>query len=129
MAVQDWAVAGQYVGIYLLAVLCAAIGGHLFVRLVLKPYRLPGGGLTGAGARIGYLERIFVLTLVILGQYGAIALVFTAKSIARFNELKEREFAEYYLIGTLASILISLLIGVLARSLLRGTLAEGIGSI
>lgn len=34
-----------------------------------------------------------------------------AKSIARFSELKKRSFAEYYLIGTLASILFAIVIG------------------
>ncbi|UCD72026.1 MAG: hypothetical protein JSW70_03270 [Syntrophobacterales bacterium] len=73
------------------------------------------GGLPRAGAIIGILERIFVVTLVILDQYASIALIFTAKSIARFEELKHREFAEYYLIGSFSSILFSLLIGILTK--------------
>jgi formate/nitrite transporter FocA (FNT family) len=31
-----------------------------------------------------------------------------AKSIARFEELKQREFAEYFLVGTLASVLVGI---------------------
>ena len=45
-------------------------------------------------------------------------LIFAAKSIARFEDLKKREFAEYYLIGTLSSILLAMLLGILARWLL-----------
>jgi len=41
-----------------------------------------------------------------------------AKSIARFQELKERKFAEYYLIGTLSSILFAMLVGIFASWLL-----------
>lgn len=88
---------------------------HFVVKLILIPYKVPAGGLKGAGAMIGFLERTFVLTLVLLGQYASIAIIFTAKSIARFGELKNREFAEYYLIGTLSSILFTVLIGILTK--------------
>jgi predicted DNA-binding protein YlxM (UPF0122 family) len=57
------------------------------------------------------LERIFVLTLVLYEQYTAIILVLAAKSIARFEDLKRREFAEYYLIGTFSSMLFALFVG------------------
>ena len=41
-----------------------------------------------------------------LGQYASIGLIYTAKSIARFKKIEENpKFAEYYLIGTLYSIL------------------------
>jgi len=88
------------------------------VTLILRQYPLPDGGLKRAGALIGILERIFVLTLVLIGEYSSIALIFTAKSIARFEELKKRRFAEYYLIGTLSSILLAMLLGIFTRRLL-----------
>ncbi|HHZ11545.1 MAG TPA: DUF3307 domain-containing protein [Acholeplasmataceae bacterium] len=62
-----------------------------------------------AGSVIGKLERLVILTLGIMGLHTAIALVFTAKSIARFKQLEERGFAERYLIGTLLSFLIAIL--------------------
>ena len=56
--------------------------------------------ITGAGSMIGFLERLVI---------GA-CLVFTAKSIARYNKISENPaFAEYYLIGSLFSILSALL--------------------
>ena len=64
-----------------------------------------------AGRYIGILERAIILTLVLKGLLSAVAFVLTAKSIARFNELKEKDFAEYYLIGTLASMLIAIIAG------------------
>ena len=63
---------------------------------------------------IGYLERLLTLTFVLLGQYEALALILAAKSIARFEGLKRREFAEYYLIGTLSSVLFAMLVGIFA---------------
>ena len=41
----------------------------------------------------------------------AIGLVVTAKTIARFRQLEDRQFAEYYLLGTLASIATAILTG------------------
>jgi hypothetical protein len=105
--------------IYLGSYLLAAGGVHFVVTLILKQYRLPDGGLKRAGAIIGILERIFVLTLVLIGEFASIALIFTAKSIARFEDLKRREFAEYYLIGTLASILLAMLVGILSKQLIK----------
>ena len=44
-------------------------------------------------------------------NYNVIALILAAKGIARFRQLEEREFEEYVLIGTLASILLTVMIG------------------
>ena len=59
------------------------------------------------GYWIGVLEREIILILGILGQYGAIGFVLTAKSLARYKQLEKKEFAEKYLIGTLTSALIA----------------------
>lgn len=62
--------------------------------------------ISGAGAMIGTLERIVIGICMVMGQYASIGLVFTAKSIARYNKISESPaFAEYYLIGSLFSIL------------------------
>ncbi|RKZ32730.1 hypothetical protein DRQ33_05385 [bacterium] len=91
------------------------------VKSILRKYRdsIGESGLEKAGNIIGALERIFVLTLVILNQYLGIAIVFTAKSIARFENLKGREFAEYYLIGTFASVLSAMFVGFLVNYLVK----------
>ncbi|HHW70209.1 MAG TPA: hypothetical protein GX392_02550 [Clostridiales bacterium] len=62
--------------------------------------------IEGAGAVIGILERLLLSILLYYNQFGSIGLVFTAKSVARFEKIsKEPTFAEYYLIGSLYSIL------------------------
>ena len=61
------------------------------------------------GSWIGMLEREIILILGLLGQYGAIGFVLAAKSIARYKQLEEKEFAEKYLVGTLLSALIAIL--------------------
>jgi len=63
-----------------------------------------------AGALIGSLERLLIVILISVGQYAAIGLVLTAKSVARYNKIAEdKQFAEYYLLGTLTSTLYAVL--------------------
>lgn len=64
------------------------------------------------------LERALILTLVLKGLLFTATIVLTAKSIARFNELKDKGFAEYYLVGTLFSILIAIAGGLLLQYIL-----------
>lgn len=61
------------------------------------------------GSWIGILEREIILILGLLGQYGAIGFVLTAKSLARHSQLNDPAFAEKYLVGTLMSSFIALL--------------------
>lgn len=66
--------------------------------------------IQGAGTTIGLLERVIMGICIIFNQFAFIGLVFTAKSIARYNKISESPaFAEYYLIGSLFSILSVLL--------------------
>jgi hypothetical protein len=60
------------------------------------------------GSLIGTLERWIVLLLGFAGRWEAVVLVVGVKSIARFEELKERTFAEYFLVGTLTSVLVAI---------------------
>ena len=60
----------------------------------------------GAGAVVGVLERLIMGIFVLMGQFAAIGLIFTAKSVARYNKISENQsFAEYYLIGSLFSMI------------------------
>jgi hypothetical protein len=71
------------------------------------------------GRAIGSLERALALTLVLLGEFGAIGFIVAAKALARFKALEDREFAEYFLIGTLASLMLALGVGVAVRLVLK----------
>ncbi len=82
---------------------------NITIKQLLYAYRpeeteVAGEGHKNAGAFIGSLERLIILIFLSLGQFSAIGLVLTAKSIARYNRIAEdKEFAEYYLLGTLLS--------------------------
>ena len=71
-----------------------------------------------AGRVIGILERILVYHLVLKSQYAAIGLVLAAKSFTRFKDLEKRRYAEYVLIGTLASTLLAMLAAAAVAALL-----------
>lgn len=63
-----------------------------------------------AGALIGFLERVLVLIFLAFSSFTAIGIVLTVKSITRYNKIaNEPEFAEYYLIGTLTSLLFAII--------------------
>lgn len=66
-------------------------------------------GIDKCGYFIGIFERLITVTLVLLGQFGALGFVITAKSLARFKQLEVQGFAEKYLVGTLLSVTLALL--------------------
>lgn len=70
------------------------------------------------GRIIGKLERIIIATLVLCNQFGAIGFVLTAKSIARYKQLEDKNFAEKYLVGTLTSVTIALITSMILKQLL-----------
>lgn len=70
---------------------------------------------------IGWLERFVVLTALILQSPATVGLILTAKSIARYPELKSVRFAEYFLIGTLLSLTLGILGGLLLLKAFYGT--------
>ncbi|MFA3904493.1 DUF3307 domain-containing protein [Fusobacterium nucleatum] len=71
-----------------------------------------------AGNIIGKLERIIIAILLLNNQFGVMGFVLTAKSIARFKQMENRDFAEKYLIGTLTSFLIALISVLILKGLL-----------
>jgi Protein of unknown function (DUF3307) len=100
-------------------------GGLFLVGTLLTPRGFVGGSEAGSepgpervGATIGVLERLIVCVLVLTGQVAAVGLVIAAKTLARFRQLDDRRFAEYYLIGTLASVTLALATAIVAEAAL-----------
>jgi Protein of unknown function (DUF3307) len=96
-------------------------GGLFMVGTLLTPRGFSEGAEPGperVGATIGVLERLIVCALVLTGQIAAIGLVIAAKTLARFRQLDDRRFAEYYLVGTLASVTLALTTSVVAAAAL-----------
>jgi len=65
------------------------------------------------GMIIGKCENIIIITLVMAGDYTALALVFTAKSMVRSKSMTDKP--EYYLVGSLVNFTFSILMGFLIK--------------
>jgi len=75
-----------------------------------------------SGRMIGYLERLIVIFLLLSGALGAIGFVITAKAAIRFSEInketdkaQQRNQVEYFLIGTLLSMVCAFVVYFLIR--------------
>jgi hypothetical protein len=105
-------------------VLCIWPAGHLIRRLVgLFPKLSINNSRAqndspqvqepdNVGMYIGWMERILVLTLILIGQYEAIGFFIAAKSLLRFDS-ENKAVTEYVLIGTLFSFGFAILVGVI----------------
>jgi len=94
----------------------AAIIMSILLEGMSNQINLDHKSLPNAGKYIGMLERLFVIIFIIMGRWEAIGLLITAKSVFRFNDLKEsnnRKLTEYILIGTLLSFGIAILTGII----------------
>ena len=60
------------------------------------------------GSIIGIFERFLAFIFAYFENFAAIAIIITVKTWARTNDLKEPEFRNKYLLGTLASLVLSL---------------------
>ena len=65
-------------------------------------------GIFDVGSIIGILERFLVIIFALFGEFAAIAIIITVKTWARTNDLKEKDFRNKYLLGTLASLVLAL---------------------
>jgi hypothetical protein len=101
---------------------CVFLGGALIGRVLHRFATLvedPAGGVRGmedAGLYIGWLERALLFAFLTAGSPEAAALVIAAKSVARFPSFEKDRFAEYYLIGSLMSLVIAVLCAGAARA-------------
>ena len=75
----------------------------------------PGPAELRVGRAIGIFERALAVVLVLARAEAAVALIGGVKTIARFRQLEDRPFAEYYLLGTLASLTVGIGTALLAR--------------
>ena len=111
-----------HVAIYLAFLLLLTWGGNHAVRLILnlsgkphppaseQPYaRTPPIARPG-GRFIGILERTLIFIGVAASSLQIMVAVIALKSVARYRDLNDRAFAEYFLIGSMASILWAILV-------------------
>jgi hypothetical protein len=78
--------------------------------------------LLEGGQLIGYLERLLILTFTLQGSFAAVGFVLASKSVFRFGELRnvnDRAATEYVLIGSMLSVTLTVLLGIITTSALK----------
>jgi len=66
-----------------------------------------------AGTIIGKCENVIILSFILMEAYTALALVVTAKTLIRKDEIERNEM--YFLVGTLTNVSYSVIIGFIMR--------------
>ncbi|GAB3428961.1 DUF3307 domain-containing protein [Niabella aquatica] len=104
----------------LCCIIAVTYGAAIVMRLIMNYWKLKEDNnedsLQLAGKYIGMTERLLVFLFVILNQWSAIGFLIAAKSILRFSDLsraKDRKLTEYIIIGTLLSICIAIMTGLI----------------
>ncbi|MDI3312367.1 MAG: hypothetical protein QJR05_13215, partial [Thermoanaerobacterium sp.] len=72
---------------------------------------------TKIGQIIGMLERTLIVILMIINLPQGLAFLAALKTLTRFKQFEHKQFAEYYLIGTLSSTIIGILLGIVAATI------------
>ena len=97
----------------------------VFIRMMLE--RLTAnfsseGSLPLAGQSIGMIERVLMLSFILLDQFAGLGFLLAAKSVFRFGDLsasKDKKLTEYVMLGTLLSVSVTLFVGLGVNSLVR----------
>ncbi len=96
---------------YAALVVLLTYGGNAACKLVLRwsataPPPESGDKITlRAGRVIGILERLLIFVGLVASSWEILAGVVALKTVARYSDLDKQDKAEYFLIGSLASIL------------------------
>jgi Protein of unknown function (DUF3307) len=69
------------------------------------------------GQIIGMLERTLIVILMMIDLPQGLAFLAALKTLTRFKQFEHKQFAEYYLIGTLSSAMIGILLGIVASNI------------
>jgi hypothetical protein len=69
------------------------------------------------GQIIGMLERTLIVIFMMMDMSQGLAFLAALKTLTRFKQFEHKQFAEYYLIGTLSSAIIGILLGIVASKI------------
>lgn len=97
----------------------------VFIRMMLEKLTAnfsSEGSLPLAGQSIGMIERVLMLSFILLDQFAGLGFLLAAKSVFRFGDLsasKDKKLTEYVMLGTLLSVSVTLFIGLGVNYLIR----------
>jgi hypothetical protein len=68
------------------------------------------------GRLIGNIERLILVLFVANGEFTALAFFFAAKGLIRSKDMERRAWADYLILGSLTSLLVAVVAGLLIRA-------------
>ncbi len=103
--------------ITIVAYLLISLPSGILVGYLTKSWQddLGTDSLKNAGKWIGIIERVLILTFILVNQWAPIGFLLAAKSVFRFGDLREskdQKRTEYILIGTLLSFTVAIVTGI-----------------
>src|SRR5699024_3136647 len=69
------------------------------------------------GRYIGILERILIIIFIVSNLIQGLALIIAMKTLTRFKQFEDKRFAEYYIIGTLLSLVIGVILALTIKEI------------
>ncbi|MGX6977873.1 DUF3307 domain-containing protein [Vagococcus elongatus] len=88
---------------------------HIIEKVTIKKATYVTDSPEKAGMWIGILERLLILILCLADSITGISFIIAMKALTRFKQFDDKSFAEYYLIGSMLSIMFSLMLGYFLR--------------
>ena len=97
--------------------LCLATSvSNVVVKLFLGEFRKDLGADVKTGRYIGGVERILTISIILVGAWQALTVLYGSKTAIRFDQAKGNpDFAEYYILGTTLSALFAVIIAVAVK--------------
>ncbi len=114
---------GEHFWLHALCLFVITFPASITIQKLFQNWTLPTSAqtsLSGIGVYIGYIERILVYVAVVTQQWNLVGFLIAAKSVFRFGDFSkqdERIYAEYLFVGTLLSLFVAILAGLLFLSL------------
>lgn len=75
-----------------------------------RPPEAPAPSAPRVGRLIGHLERLMIAAGLVIGAWEILAAVVALKTVARFKDLDQKLNAEYFLVGSLFSVVWAILV-------------------
>lgn len=120
-----WSWAFSYDALIIFVAYCLLLKpASLFIKMFLAQWSPAqkfdeDGSLVRAGAMIGYMERILIFTFILLEQYAGVGFILALKAAYRFKDTDNHAKAEYLLMGTFLSLILTLAVGAFVVQLLN----------
>jgi hypothetical protein len=110
----EWITINNSYLLYILVILLLGRTANIIFGILFETYKPENktidDGHKNAGGLIGIMERILIFVFLVSGNIGSVGFIIAAKSVARFKKLSETQFGEYFLLGTLYSVLYTVLV-------------------